>query len=152
MKEFKVLIPDECYQILEFNHEDLPGVAVVNSALKKFEPKEVFGWHLSVTLDLIDLIENGMPSADEVKVIDTFGDYLNDNIKGSNKERPNGLFLARMTWNKTRELIWRINDPELADSFLNRIISNNSAPRQFEFRMESDEEWKLTKWHLSDWT
>lgn len=34
MKDFKVLIPDENYSILNFEHQDLPGVAVVNTALR----------------------------------------------------------------------------------------------------------------------
>ena len=34
MEEIKILIPEENYQIFEFNQYNLPGVAVVNSALK----------------------------------------------------------------------------------------------------------------------
>ena len=30
MEEIKILIPEENYQILEFNQDNLPGVAVVN--------------------------------------------------------------------------------------------------------------------------
>ena len=43
MTEYKVIIPDEHYSILKFNQDKLPGVAVVNSALRQFEPKVVFG-------------------------------------------------------------------------------------------------------------
>ncbi len=57
MKQFRVIIPEEHYSIIEFIQEDLPGVGVINSALKTFEPKEVFGWHLSVMIDLENLIE-----------------------------------------------------------------------------------------------
>ena len=151
MTEYKVIIPDEYYSVLEFNQDNLPGVAVVNSALRQFEPKVVFGWHLSIMIDLEDLIENGMPSKSEVIVIDDYGDYLDNGIKGPDKERPNALFLARITWDKTRELIWRVHDPEIADKFLQKIISDNSSPRQFDYRMEQDDVWKLAEWHLTDW-
>ena len=112
MKEFKVLIPDEYYSILNFRQEDLPGVAVVNTALREFEPKEVFSWHLSIMVQLEDIVDNGMPSKSEVETIDKLGDFLDDKIKGEDKEKPNALFLARITWNATRELIWRVFDPE----------------------------------------
>ena len=45
MKKFKVLIPEEYYSISDFNQEGLPGVTVINTALRDFEPKELFAWH-----------------------------------------------------------------------------------------------------------
>ncbi len=147
-KEFRVIIPEEKYQILNFNQDDLPGVAVVNSNLADFEPKEVFAWHCSIMLECEDLIENGMPSKAEVKILDEFGDFLDDKIKGDDKEKPNGLFLARITWNETRELIWRVFDPELTNDFLTDIIEREDHLRKFDYRIEEDQEWKLTEWHL----
>ena len=151
MTDFKVIIPDEFYSLLNFKQDDLPGVAVVNTALKEFEPKIVFAWHLSIMIDLEDLIDNGMPSKSEVEVIDNYGDYLDNEIKGKNKEKPNALFLARITWNKTRELIWRVYDPEISNIFLQEIIAANSSPRQFDYRIDPDDNWELAKWHLTDW-
>src|SRR5690606_8079643 len=129
----------EHYSVLNFRQEDLPGVAVVNSALRDFEPKEVFAWHLSIMLDLEDLVDNGMPSENEVDVIDNYGDFLDDMIKGKNKEKPNALFLARITWNGTRELIWRVYDPEIADKFLKDLIAEGNQVREFDYRMDNDE-------------
>ncbi len=151
MTDFKVIIPDEFYSLLNFKQDDLPGVAVVNTALKEFEPKILFAWHLSIMIDLEDLIDNGMPSKSEVEVIDNYGDYLDNEIKGKNKEKPNALFLARITCNKTRELIWRVYDPEISNNFLQEIIAANSSPRQFDYRIDPDDNWELAKWHLADW-
>lgn len=102
-------------------------------------------------VELVDLIDNGMPSKNEVDVIDDYGDFLDDKIKGENKEKPNALFLARITWNGTRELIWRVYDPEIADKFLKDLIADGNQIREFDYRMDSDEEWKLTEWHLKEW-
>jgi hypothetical protein len=148
MTDFKVIIPDEYYQIVEFKQDNCPGIAVINSALKTFEPKEVFSSHLSIMLNFEDMIENGMPSKNEQEVIDKYGDTLDYNIKGPDKDKPNGLFLARITWNKTRELIWRIYDAEIANNYLQQIIADNSSPRPFDYRIDPDEEWKLAEWHL----
>lgn len=147
-KEFRVIIPKEHYQILNFKQDELPGIAVVNGSLAKFEPKEVFVWHCSVMLQCEKLIENGMPSREEVEILDKFGDFLDDNIKGTDKEKPNGLFLARITWNETRELIWRIFDPKIANDFLTDLIEREDHLRNFEYRIDEDKDWKLTEWHL----
>ena len=149
--DYRVIIPDEHYQILNFRQDNLPGIAVINSALKSFEPRIVFSWHLSIMFDLEELINNGMPSKKEREIIDPYGDLLDNNLKGPNKEKPNALFLARITWNKTRELIWRVYDPEIVHKYLQQIISDNSSPRQFDYRIDPDDEWKLTEWHLKDW-
>jgi len=148
MTDFKVIIPDEHYQVLNFVQDDLPGIAIINSALKTFQPKEVFNWHLSIMLDFEDIVDNGMPSKNEQHVIDKFGDFLDASIKGKDTNKPNALFLARITWNKTRELIWRVYDPKESYRFLKQIISDNSSPRPFDYRMEADNEWKLAEWHL----
>ena len=57
-------------------------------------------------IDFEDLIDNGMPSKSEREIVDPFGDRLDLLIKGDDLEKPNALFLARITWNKTRKLIW----------------------------------------------
>jgi hypothetical protein len=147
-KEFKVVIPVEYFHILNFKQNELPGIAVVNISLAEFEPKEVFSWHCSIMLNCNELIENGMPSKAEVKILDEFGDFLDDKIKGPDKEKPNGLFLARITWNETRELIWRIYDPEITNEFLTDLIKQNKNPREFDYRIDDDVEWKLAEWLL----
>jgi hypothetical protein len=61
------------------------------------------------------------------------------------------LFLARITWNKTRELIWRVYDHEISNNFLREIITAKSSPRQFDCRIDPDNNWELATWHLTDW-
>ncbi len=151
MKEYRVIIPEEKHSIIEFNQEELPGVAVVNVALRHFEPKEVFGWHLSIMINFEDLIDNGMPSQQERSLIDPVEDRLDSMLKGLDKTKPNALFLARITWNATRELIWRIYDPEFANRVMQEVIDTKDYPRPFDYRLEQDIDWKLAKWHLTDY-
>ena len=143
--EFKVIIPEENFSILEFKRDNLPGIAVINTAIKDFEPKQIFQWHLSVILDFKNIIDNGMPSHEEIAIIDPFGDKLDSLIKGENRLQPNALFLGRITWNKTRQFIYRVYNPELANKTLNSIISGKEYPREFDFRMEKDQDWNYAK-------
>lgn len=121
-KEFRVLIPDEEYQIIEFKQENLPAVGVINLSLIEFEPKEVFSWHCSIMMHFENFIENGMPANNDALIAERFEDFLSENIIGADKEKPNALFLARITWNETRELIWRVYDAKIVNNFLEKII------------------------------
>jgi hypothetical protein len=151
MREVRVIIPEEQHSILEFTQDDLPGVALINSALKSFQSKEVFAWHLSIVIELEDLIANGMPSKIEREIIDPFGQMLDQIVKGPKHDKPNALFLARITWNATRELIWRVYEPETVEMDLKGIIDKNECPRAFDYRIDNDPKWKLAEWHLKEY-
>ena len=73
-KEFRVIIPEEEYQIIEFKQEDLPGIGVINLSLVRFEPKEVFSWHCSIMIEFENFIENGMPTNENVLKAEKFED------------------------------------------------------------------------------
>lgn len=126
----------------------MPGVAMINRGWKQLEPREVFQWHFSMMIQLADIVENGMPSQAERDVVDRFGDMLRERINGEEK-KPNALFLACITWNSTRELIWRVYDPEPVDAFLRELIAAKTYPREFDYRIDRDPEWKLADWHLN---
>lgn len=148
MKEFNVRIPEESFAVYEMEREGLPGIVVVNVGLRNFEPKEVFGWHLSLIMQMEDLVEKGMPSTVEREVIDAFGEALDARIKSVGADRPNALFLGRITWNGTRQIVWRVFDPEVANATLQEMIAAKEYPRQLNFQMEYDATWEHALWFL----
>ena len=152
MPEFRVIFPKEEYKVIEFIQDDLPGIGLINVGLRMLEHKIVFSWHLSIMLELEDLIDNGMPSQNERDTIEKFENELNIIAKGKYLEKPNAFFLGKITWNETRELIWRVHNPEPINEALQRIIEKESHTRLFDYRIDPDEDWKLAKWHLKDRT
>ena len=148
MPRMRVVVPEEKPVLVEFTQDGLPGIAFMNGALVEFEPKLVFRWHLSVMLELEELNENGRPSRLEREMVDPFGEALDDLLKGPDPEKPNALFLARITWNTTRELIYRVYDAAVANRTLEELISAKSYPREFDYRIDDDPDWDLAKWHL----
>jgi hypothetical protein len=44
--EIRIVLPVESYTLLEWKEEGLPCIGLLNSNLKEFEHKEIFGWHL----------------------------------------------------------------------------------------------------------
>jgi len=81
--------------------------------------------------------------------MDHFGDSLDAIFKGDDPDKPNALFLARITWNKTRELIYRVYEPEPCHQYLTRMINEKTSPRAFDYRIDNDPEGKLAEWHLN---
>lgn len=148
MTEYRVVIPVERFRIVEFQNEDLPGIGVINESLIPFEPKVAFAWHLSLIMDFDELAGVGMPTEKEREIVDTYGDELDQAFKGD-PEKPNSLFLARITWNGTRQFVYRVYDPKVVDQYLKGVIESNSNVRPFDYRMEHDPDWKLAEWHLS---
>jgi hypothetical protein len=143
-----ISIPKEQYTLIEFWQRDLPGFATVNTALKAFEPKPTFPWHLSLLVQCVDLVDNRLPSPGEQQCLYTFEDKLHQLIERS----CNAVFLARVTHDARRELIWRIRDPEVANSILQDILQTKNHPRAINYRMEEDPEWQKASWYLSNAT
>ncbi len=144
MIAYNVVIPKEVHTLVEFRQRDLPGFATVNSALKEFEPKIVFSWHLSVLIRCKQLVEDQLPSTDEQNLLYEFEDKLDPPIKANG----NALFLARVTHDAHREIIWRVHDPEAVESVLRGVLRAKNYPREFEYRMDQDPRWERTVWYL----
>ena len=145
--EYRVDIPDEVFAVLEWQDEGLPAICVVNQALANFEPKMVFRWHLSILLACEQLAANGMPTQVEREALDLFGDDLGRHLKADG----NALFLARITWNGTQQLLYRVYDPEVTNGYLMGIIHEQTQRRNFDFQMDRDDTWALAKYYLSHW-
>ena len=137
--EVRVVIPVEEFGILEWQDEGLPCICVLNSALRGFEPKRVFSWHLSVIIDFEEFNDRGLPPREERGIVDPFCDKLNEEIKAGG----NALFLLRETWNGTRRMVWRVYDPEIADSHLKYLLEYHQYPRPIDYHMTQDMELSL---------
>jgi hypothetical protein len=140
----RIVIPKEVDTLIKFRQRDLPGFATVNSALKEFEPKIVFPWNLSVLIRCGRLVEDRLPSTDEQKLLYEFEDKLDPLIKA----KDNALFIARATHDAHREIIWRVRNPEAANSVLRGVLLSKDYPREFEYRMDEDPRWEKTTWYL----
>jgi hypothetical protein len=140
----RVVIPNEVHTLIKFHQRDLPGFATINSVLRGFEPKISFPWHLSVQLRCVQLVEDRLPSADEQELLYEFEDKLDPLIKA----RGNALFLARVTHDAHREIIWRVQDAEAANSVLREILRTKDYLREFDYRIDEDPRWEKTQWYL----
>lgn len=148
-ESIEVMIPKDNYQVVEFVQEELPGIAIVNKALKSTNLKKVFSCNCSILIELKNVTENGLPVDEELKILDDFECLLNENSKGVDKEKPNALFFGRVTWNSTRQLIWKVYAPRITNDFLVDFIDSGNYPREFDFKIEYDDNWELTDWYFN---
>lgn len=150
MKEVKVVLPEEKYQVVECQYEDdKPAIILLNSNLRDFKEKDVFGWTCSLTIYFKDLAQKGMPTHEESDIVLDYVEKLDSAIKGD-PDHPNALFVARETCDGQINVYWQVNDPEPVHQYLQSIIQEESYPREMEYKIEYDGEWKSVEWFLQD--
>lgn len=139
------MIPKPHYSLINTSKGQDPAVVVVNTALRAFKDRETFPWHLYLTVECKFLAQNGMPTKEELIVIERFEDKVTQALENNG----NAIFLARVTCRGERELIYRVHDPDVADSFLQALVEEPSHEREWQYRMEHDSGWALAQPELA---
>ena len=143
----KLIIPEDDLVIASSTLNGLPSVIVLNTALRKFKHKNIFGWTCSLWMEFKELADNEMPTSDESQLVIEYLEGISKQIIGD-PVHPNALFLARETTNGHCRMIWQLYDPKPVDSLLKSIIEEKSYPREFEYKIEYDTKWKGVSWFL----
>ena len=137
----EVKIPKEKFVVVESSAEDKPAIIVVNTSLRKFKHKKLYGWTCSLVIKYKETAMNGMPTTEESDFVYNYIEELDKTIKGDSLQ-PNALYLARITWNGTCEVIWQVKDPKVVHEYLGGIINAKTYPRELDYRIEFDEKWE----------
>lgn len=151
-EKVSVAIPEEVFSVVECMYEDnKPAVVVVNTSLRDFKNRDVFGWTCNLTIEYKDLANNGMPTSEESELVLNWVTQLDSVIKG-NQEHPNALFLARETFDGMLDVYWQVYDPEPVHQYLQSIIQEKKYLREMDYRIEQDIQWKKVEWFLQDFS
>ncbi|MBR4712985.1 MAG: DUF695 domain-containing protein [Paludibacteraceae bacterium] len=150
-KLVSVEIPEEKFSVVECMYEDKPSIVVVNSSLRGFKNKDVFSWTCSLSIEFKDLANKGMPTSKESNLVFDWFVQLDSAIKGDPKH-PNALFLARETCDGFMNAYWQVHNPEPVNQYLQTIIQGEKYPREMEYKIEQDIQWKKVEWFLQDFS
>lgn len=135
------MIPKPYYTLINTSKGNDPAVVVVNTALRNFKHREAFPWHLRLTIECKAITHNGMPTSEEIATLEHFEDEMTNALQRDD----NATFLARVTCQGEREIIYRVHDPEIANHFLQSLAENPLPLREWDYRMEHDSDWALAQ-------
>lgn len=130
--------------VLNIEGDSLPAVGMFNVRLARFADWALYPWNCSVVVRCKEVNDAGLPTDSEASVLNSFEDSLDARIV-ADKSHPNALYFGRLNWNSTRELIWKVKDPEPVAAFLQSVIDDKNAVREIDFKIEYDKEWEMTK-------
>lgn len=136
--------PKDDLVVIQAEAEGLPDVWIVNRALDDAAAKAALGWHLSIIIEMADAAPNGMALPEEQAVLGRLG----EEIRGELQAGGNAALLASITWNGTRQLVYRVRDPEVANAYLVRLTGSDAPVRQMEYQMEEDARWEFADAYL----
>lgn len=137
-------IPPESLLVIQAVTDGLPDIWIVNRALDGFAPRAELPWHRSIIIEMAEPTAAGMPTPGEQDVLGALAEELRRKLQADD----NAAFLASITWNDTRQLVFRVRDPERANAFLKTRVDDPSPVRQMEYRMEQDPTRELAAPHL----
>ena len=146
MSNTKFVIPEPSFTVIQREDEGAQVYAAVNTSLASLgdEQRQLFSWQLSLILDLETEDDDGLTLPQEAKEIEPFCQQLDTDLRTGGNAMP----LARITWRKTRELLFRVYNPVQADELIKSIIEGESNPRPFSYSIDPDQSWKLTHIYL----
>lgn len=150
MTHTKFVVPEASYTVIQREDEGAAVYAAVNTTLATLESeqRQLFSWQLSLILELQTEDNKGLTLPEEAKEIEPFCQQLEADLRKDG----NAIPLARITWRKTRELLFRVYNPVKADELIKSIIDAESNPRPFSYAIDPDEEWKLTDIYLKQFS
>jgi hypothetical protein len=134
-------VPAPCYSVFDTSRGSELAVVVVNSALRLFDERSAFSWHLELTIECRMLAANGMPTIEEVGALARLEDLISEPLTVGD----NAVLLSSVTCRGQRELAYRVHDPELANDILSRLINTGKALREWDYRMEQDAAWEFAQ-------
>jgi hypothetical protein len=132
------IFPGESFTIFKLDFPDGWGLASANKADDNYPNKSFYGWHVLVELEVIDKNENGHP-------IDSEGAKLNaieDKVDAFLKKNQTVHFVARVTRNGFRDLLYYIDKPAINQQQLAFFCDEIMKERGINFSIQKDPEWK----------
>ena len=146
MTSTKFIMPEPSYTVIQREDEGAQVYAAVNTSLAALnqEQRKLFSWQLSLILDLETEDEKGLTLDHEAKAIEPFCKQVESDLLTNGNAMP----LARITWRKTRELLFRVYNPAEADAHIKKIIESEANPRPFSYTIDPDNDWKMADDYL----
>lgn len=132
------IFPGESYTIFKMTFPEGWGLATVNKKYDNYPNKSFYPWHVLIELEVVDKNDNGHPIDTDAEKLaqleETITDFLN--------QKHNVHFLARITRNGFRDLLYYIDTPKFEQIEVDDFCDNIIKERAINFGIEKDPKWE----------
>lgn len=126
------------YGVIEGVKDGKKWVGNVNLLFSSFISKEKLPWLVTIKIHLPMTDNNGLPTNNEANVLNEFEDEL----LALMQQKIDLLYIGRISWNGIREVFLQVSSAEVLNDLLSEYIKTERYPREFEYEIKNDPEWK----------
>ncbi len=144
---YAVTIPEESFVGATVTIDGKPHVCLFNIAILEVAPKDPFRWYLSLVLRYDNTVGHDMPDKEQTVKMQGFIDDLCEKL-AIDQDHPNAIFLGNVTGDGHTQAMWYVNNPGIANTYLQALIASGRYPFHFEFVMEPDPDWEEAHYWL----
>jgi hypothetical protein len=131
------IFPRESFSIIQLNMPEGLAFATVNEAYKNYPNKSFYPYLVGIELEIIDKNGNGHPVTSEAVRLNE----IEKNIETFLKERHTVHFVARVTRNGARDVLYYIDTPKLTEQQVAEFCDEINKERKINFGIQKDSTW-----------
>jgi hypothetical protein len=123
--------------------EGHPLFATIDTGFRDAKARAGFPWFLSLSTPIMHPTKDGLTTEAEASLLNDWEDSLEKEFSGECRF----VYVGRLTWNGTRELLYYVDRPDSIVPKLEKLAQSNSS-RQFTVRHERDDQWEQVSSYL----
>jgi hypothetical protein len=126
----------QTFSVLRGEADGYPVVAIISSRLSDHKVKTDTPWFLGFSTRLSSPTPDGLPTPKDTDDLNSWEDIIDREIN----LRCKCIFVGRVTWKGSRELLYYVDKPELVIPEIQKLLDSDGL-RLFAFRYEHDPHW-----------
>ena len=140
-KFFRTRESSNLNQNLNSSTDSKANLSEINENAIDIAQKNDFRWYCEVTTWLEETTDDGLPTADERRVLDKLEEILDYIVKGPDLDNPEGVYIGHGVGNGRMVSAWMVRYSEKVSEKFKAYIHADRYLRNFEFRIEEDPQW-----------
>ena len=137
-KQIKQLCPkEELEDLSTFTKESKPYGGKVNVTLRNYQKKNLLGWCCKVTVPLLEMNEQGMPTEKEKEALWDLISSIDLSLRLRSVDIPYPLIAGYIEGNNACSIYWMVSNPEDTGKVLDKL----KPGRKLQYSMRQDPFW-----------
>ena len=124
------------FTVVQGYRDGHPLFLTIDTSLRDGKAKRGFPWFLSISTPLKYPTKDGLTNEAEASELNAWEDGLEKEISRACRF----VHVGRVTWNRTRELLYYVDTPDSVAPGLEKLAAEKSN-REFHVQIERDDQW-----------